>query len=681
MGLVAALRSWLARRTPPPPGQLAACVEQGIAHYEEGRFDKAERLWRSVLAAAPDHAEAHHLIGLIHLQRGESMAALREINAAIALAPGEAQFHFNLGNALTALGEHEAAADALGQAVRLRPAHPQAWFNLGKARMETRDWDAAVNALEQSFALQPELPGLRSDLCIALIAQGDRQPSQPAPYLRAAGLLEDHWQAQTEPHAARLMLAYCLQQARRLVAAERHYAGVLASNPTWADALKAHSNIGNCYNQMGRMAEALEHYRAALALDPTLPDTASSIAAVTNYLPEAGPAQVLETHRDWGRRFAAQLPRRAHLAIDRDPQRPLRVGLVSPDLRRHPVAALCMGMLEHLDRSALEVHAYYNFPTEDVITQRIRRACAGWRAIHALDDEAVADLIRSDRIDVLVDLAGHTTNNRLGLFARKPAPLQVSWLGYFCSTGLDTFDAFLSDPWSSPPGQERWFAEPLLRLPHTRFCYLPWEGMPGVNGLPALGNRDIRLGCFNNLGKLNDSVLALWAQVLAAIPQATLVLQAQALDDPDNADLFRARAGRAGIPAGHLELRPFAPYSATGQSYHDIDIALDPFPFCGGMTSFDALWMGVPVVTLEQPLIAGRQTLSMLHNIGLERLVARDAGDYVRIAARLAADREALAELRRTLRGRFSASPLADHARFARDWTDTLRTLWQAQAC
>jgi protein O-GlcNAc transferase len=649
--------------------------------FEAGQYGQAGEICSGILATTPRHAEALHLRGLIHFQAGDSMAALHSINAAILAEPGRARFHFNLGVVLTGFGEHEAAAASYQQAVRLQDDHASAWFNLGKAAMDCDELPRAIGALERAFELQPDLPGLRSDLAVALIMLCDRSaglPEQALHCARCITLLSGHWQDTDAPHASRLMLAYCLQQAGRLSEAEAEYCGVLDDQPAPGDELKAHSNIANCYNTLGRMDQALAHYRHALAMKPDLADTASSIAACINYDPEATPQAVFDTHRDWARRFARQDLQQTRWVRSHDAQRTLRVGLVSPDLRRHPVAALCAGMLPHLPAHGIEVHAYYNFATTDIISERLRGSVAAWHAVHALDDEKLAAQIDADGIDILIDMAGHTTYNRLGVFARKPAPLQVSWLGYFNSTGLDTFDAFLSDPWSSPAGQEAWFAERLVHLPHTRFCYQPWEFTPEVNELSALATGQVTFGSFNNLAKLNERVLALWGRVIQATPGSRLVVQTKALDDRANMARFAALAASHGIPAGRLELRGFMPLEQVARAWQGIDIALDPFPFCGGMTSFDALWMGVPVVTLEQPLIAGRQTLSMLHNLGLPELVATGADDYVRIASALARDLPRLARLRQELRPRFAASPLADHAGFARDWSSALRQLWQA---
>jgi predicted O-linked N-acetylglucosamine transferase (SPINDLY family) len=312
------------------------------------------------------------------------------------------------------------------------------------------------------------------------------------------------------------------------------------------------------------------------------------------------------------------------------------------------------------------------------MTERMRRCAHHWRDIAGLDDATVADRIRADGIDILVDLVGHTKYTRLPVFARRPAPVQASWLGYFNTTGLATMDYFVTDPVSSPPGQERYFVEKLVRLPATRFCYEPPEYMPEVGALPLRRQGYVTFGSLNNIAKLNDHVLALWARVLAAVPDSRLLLQASALSDPLFQRDFRASAARHGIPAERLELRRFAPIDQAARTYHDIDIALDPFPFCGGMTSLDALWMGVPVVTLPQTMIAGRQTASMLANLGLPELIAPDEASYLACAVELARDVERLATLRTGLRERFRRSPLADYEGFTRDLEHAFGEMWRA---
>ena len=653
-------------------------VERGIALHESGQLSEAERLYRQVLDAHPRHAQATHLVGLLCHQRGQHGAALQLIDAAIALAPGVVLYHFNRGNVLLAFGRDRAAIESFATATRLNPAHAPAWFNLGKTQLALDQAQAAVASLRTAFKIAPDTPGLRHELCAALLTLGDESPDDKAPFTEARGLLQDDWQSMEEPVAGRLMLAYCDSQLGQWSLAQAAYRDILSADHANDVMLKAHLNLANTWNQQGQMTEAIAHYRAALRLDPTLADTASSIAACINYDPRSTPADVLEAHRDWARQFAPpggriQLPH----DIDRAPDRRLRIGYVSPDFRRHPVTALFAPVIEHHDRGQFEIYCYYNYRGADAVTARIRTASAQWRDVAGIEHTVLAQRIVADRIDILVDLAGHTAHNRLQVFTRRPAPVQVEWLGYFNTTGIEAIDYFLSDPHCSPPGQEQWFAEQLVRLPHTRFCYEPYPFMPAVNELPALSRGHVTFGCFNNLAKINEGVLSLWARILEAVPGSRLVIQAQALDDALNRERFAALSAGCAIPRDRLELRPFVRLEEAARNYHGIDVALDPFPFCGGMTSFEALWMGVPVLTLESQLVAGRQTLSMLSNLGLDRLIGRDEADYLRIAVGLASDLPGLAQLRRDLRRRFEASPLMGYEAFTRTLETEYRRMWR----
>ena len=660
------------------PDAAASLIERGIALHESGRVDEATSLYRQVLAAHPRHAQALHLMGLVRHQRDEHGAALPLLDEAIAIAPSVALYHFNRGNVLLALGQRLAASDSFAMATNLNAAYAPAWFNLGKTRLALKDAQGAAAALRHAFRITPAMPGLRLELCAALLTLGDESPNDKTQYTEARSLLQKHWQTVEEPVAARLMLAYCDSQLGHWDQAQQAYRDILSGNHASDVMLKAHLNFANTCNQLGQMGEAIAHYRAALQLDPTLADTASSIAACINYDPRSTAADVLEAHRDWARRFAVGV-RRARLPanINRDPDRRLRIGYVSADFRQHPVTALFAPVIERHDRRGFEVFCYYNHRGADAVTARIRAAADQWRSVAGIEHVALADMIVADRIDILVDLAGHTAHNRLQVFARKPAPVLVEWLGYFNTTGIEAIDYFISDPHSSPPQQEQWFSERLVRLPHTRFCYEPGAHMPEVNALPALAGGGVTFGCFNNLAKVNEGVLALWARLLDAVPGSRLVIQAQALDGASNRARFAALSASCGMAQDRLELRPFVLLEVAARAYHGIDIALDPFPFCGGMTSFEALWMGVPVVTRESEGVAGRQTLSMLRNLGLDRLVARDEADYLRIAIVLASDIAALAALRRDLRQRFRASPLMDYDAFTTALESEYRSMWQ----
>ena len=660
------LQTWL-------HGGRAAALEAAIRLHEGGDLAGAERGYRAILQCDAQHADATHLLGLIAHQRGDHAQAAAQIRAAIARRPDKAIYRYNLGNAYIALGEAQAAVASFRAALGLDPAHFAARSNLAHALGQIGRHREALAEFRELLRLRPA-PAMQVALAQALIRCADAEADAAAGYAEAAVLLQQFWPGAEDPTEARLALAYCLQQGKRYSEAAEHYEAVLALRP---EDPGAHNNLANCYNQLGRIAEAIPHYRETYRLAHDFPAALASVLACLNYDPDCTPEQAADEHRRWAERTAAaHYPSSARFDRERDPQRRLRIGYVSPDLRRHPVSAIFAPILAAHDRSRVEVTCYYNFRGEDRVTLRLKSLAERWREVAGVSDDALCEQVRGDDIDILVDLAGHTTHNRLLAFARKPAPIQVSWLGYFNTTGLATMDYFISDPWSSPEGQERYYVERLLRLPHTRFCYEPPDYMPPASPLPAASSGRITFGCLNNLSKLNERVLALWGEVLRAVPEARLLVQAAALDDAPNRGRFAALCAKHGIAPARLELRGFAPIEQSAASYAEIDIALDPFPFCGGMTSLEALWLGVPVVTLPGATIASRQSASLLVNLGLHELVAADATEYASQAAQLARDLPRLAELRAGLRSRFAASALMDYASFARELEAAYRAMW-----
>ena len=655
-------------------------LEAAIALHEAGQLDQAEAAYRALLDIAPDYSAAIHLLGLISHQRGDHGGAISQIERAIALDSTVALYHFNRASVLLALERPAEACVGFATAFGLKPDYPAARHNHARTLAQLQRFAEAVDAFR---ALPAGLPGRNLDYANALLgAASVGAANEAALFSEVISLLDPAWPSAADPFEARVALAWALQQLGRWSEAVMHYAGALTLRDGTFDlrpaAAKAHNNLANCYNQLGRVDDAITHYRVLFGIAPDYPDALTSVLANLNYDAKATPQEVFDAHRAWAQAVAAPLyPQTLNFTNTTGSDRPLRVGFISPDLRRHPVSYLFAPILAAFDSRCIVAFCYYNFPHKDVVTEQLMTHAAHWRDVAALSDEQLHALIRSDNIDILVDLAGHTIHNRLLVFARRAAPLQVSWLGYFNTTGLASMDYFISDYASSPPGQENYYTEILLRLPDTRFCYQPSEFMPPVNVLPAVRAGRISFGCCNNLSKLNERVLRLWGRLLVAVPNSRLLLQTSALDDAPNCERFSRLAERAGLPPGRLELRGFQPVEIAPQAYHDIDIALDPFPFCGGMTSLEALWMGVPVVTLEQEMIAGRQTLSLLANLGLEELVAADEDSYVAIAASLAGDTTRLAALRHTLRPRFAASPLQDYAKFTRAMEAAFRAMWQ----
>jgi predicted O-linked N-acetylglucosamine transferase (SPINDLY family) len=673
MGLIDRVRSMFAgsgaRAAPPVP-------EDPVSLFECGRIDEAEAACARALEREPHDARSLHLLGLVADHHGDYRRAVELIQSAVAEEPDVGLYHYNLGNARRKLGQMEAALASYTRAVKLDPDRFAAWFNLAQVQAEAGQPARAVPAFREARRLEPSNVETRLGLAAALVDAAQIGDDGAPAFAEALALIESDDAPFADPWRARFVLAMALAGCERWTEAAIHLEALVLEHP---DAVEVRNQLANCYNRVGRAADAVREYRETFRLAPEFHHALTGLLGTLNAVADATPEEVYEAHRQWAATVAAPLyPVSSRFRNTREPGRRLRIGYVSPDLRRHPVGTMFAPVLERHDTERIETFCYYNYPRGDVMTERMRRAAHNWRDIAGLDDATVADAIRADQIDILVDLVGHTRYTRLPVFARKPAPIQVSWLGYFNTTGLATMDYFVTDSVSSPPGQERYFVERLVRLPATRFCYEPPEFLPEVNDPPSRARGHVTFGCLNNFSKLNERVLALWAQILDAVPGARLLLQASAFNDPFVQRGFLARAAAYRVAAERLELRRFVPVEQAATTYHHIDIALDPFPFCGGMTSLDALWMGVPVVTLPHTMIAGRQTASMLANLALPELIAADEADYVRIAVGLARESDRLAALRSGLRDRFRRSPLADYDRFTRDLENAYAAMWEA---
>ncbi|MFG0465325.1 methyltransferase domain-containing protein [Pseudomonas putida] len=441
--------------------------------------------------------------------------------------------------------------------------------------------------------------------------------------------------------------------------------------------LRASVNLANLARDVGQHGKASRMYAELLLHLPDNPVIRRNALTGLEYDPHATAQERLQQARAWGEWAIAQAGgKRPRPALTPQLERPLRVGYVSADLCNHTVGLFVKDVFAAHDASRVQVFAYSTTPSTDWVNQAIRAACT-LRDVAALDDAALAAQIRADRIDVLVDLSGHTAGSRLTAFAHRPAPVMVSWLGYFASTGLSYIDAVLLDEWHAPPEIEEQFVEPVMHLPVGRFYYqaMPWA--PPEAPSPFKHKGHLTFGCFNNTAKLNGDVFDVWAQVLAGVPHSRLVLKWRTFND----EVFRQSVTEAfvarGIAAERIELRGPSFHADLLREYADIDIALDPFPFTGGLTSCEALWMGVPVVTLPQGRVVSRQTFAFLNQIGLPDLAARDAQDYVRIAVALANDPQRLVELRSGLRKCMQTSALMDVTGFTQQFEASLIALYQ----
>jgi predicted O-linked N-acetylglucosamine transferase (SPINDLY family) len=602
-----------------------------LRHQQAGRLDAAEQICRRLLDAAPDHVDAQHLAGVLAYQRGEYQAALDAVGRAIVLCPSDARFHNTLGLVYRAVRNNARAIAAFHRAIELAPDYVAALLNLGNAFRAEGHLVEAAAAYRRALETDPR--------CAS-----------------AANNLGNAW-----------------KDLGRLDEAADCYRQAIALNPTLVE---AYNNLGNVLKDQGRLDEAIASYRNALKLNPGFAHIHSNLLYALVFQPDGDPRLMLEEQARWNRQHVAALVRSAPpFRNERSPDRRLRVGYVSPDFRRHPVGQFLMPLLRCHDPNQCEVHAFASVKCEDDVTACLRQHTNVWRDTWGLSDERLADIIRDDGIDILVDLTMHMDGNRLLMFARKPAPVQVTYLAYCGTTGLDCIDYRLTDPYLDTPGETvATYAEQSVWLAQTYWCYQPTVETPPVNAAPVLTASCVTFGCLNNFCKVSAPTLLAWARLLRELPQARLVLHAHRGTHRERVvGLF----AQEGLDAERLEFVDFLPTADYFHVYHRIDIALDPFPYGGGTTTCDALWMGVPVVSLAGPTAVGRGGLSILSNVGVPELVARDVDGYVRLAVELARDLPRLTRLRKTLRRRLQASPLMDAPRFARNVEAAYREMWR----
>jgi len=645
----------------------ALAWQRALAHYRAGRLEEAERACRRLLEAQPAHADALHLLGAIAHARGAAAEAVELLEEAARLAPDRAEFLNTLGAAYLAQGRPAEAEDCLRGALALDARSADAHNNLGIALRELGRRAEAETSLRQAIALRADFAEAHNNLG-NLLRETGRAKEAEASYRRALRLRP----AYAEAHAG---LGAALREQGRLEEAARCAERAIVLQPRYAE---AHNDLGAALFGLGRLAEAERAYRAALDLEPDLAIASANLAYLLNCAPARPPEEVFAAHREAARAISVAPDPRPH-ANDPQPDRRLRVGYVSADLRRHSVAYFFEPLLEHHDRRAVETFCYAASARADEVTARLQRHCAHWCEAYALDDAQLAKRIRADRIDILVDLSGFSAGNRLAALARKPAPVQVTWLGYPNTTGLEAVDWRLTDALADPPGcTERFHVERLLRLPRGFLCYRPPEQAPAVGELPLLRTGRLTFGCFNHLPKLTDPMLALWARLLAALPDARLMLKSFGLSAESARRDLLARLARQGIGAERVELRaPQETLAAHLACYGEVDIALDVFPYNGATTTCEALWMGVPVVSLAGATHVARVGASILTHAGLPELVAESPERYVEIALSLARDRARLAALRAGLRERLRASALLDARGFARQLEDAYRSMWK----
>ncbi len=612
------------------PGLALACNHLGNALRGQGRLQEAEQAYRQALALAPGFADAHGNLGAALHGQGRVAEAEASCRHAVALLPQDAGKHNNLGNALRDLGRFDEAAQCYRAALALQPTHAQACNNLGIALRELGQLGEAEQCQRQAIALQPNFAEACNDLGTVLNDLGR--------FDEAESVLR---------HALRI-------------------------NPQLAP---AHGSLGNTLRDQGRLAEARQSYQQALQAQPGYVPALDNLLFTLNYDADVNAGEILSAYQAYEQQVGAPLG--AHVAPHantRERTRRLRIGYVSPDFRQHACRHFLLPLLAHHDRQAVEVFAYAQLVAQDAVTAQFKACVDHWVPTVGLDDDALARRIRNDGIDILVDLAGHTRGNRLPVFARKPAPVAVSWLGFGYTTGLKAIDYFLADAHTVPDSDQALYSEVPWRLSRPAFAYRPAPDMGDPGPLPALARGHVTFGTLTRAVRLNDSLIAAWAAILQQLPQARLVVDSADFRNPAAQQQLAARFARHGIAPERLQVGFHSP---PWDVVRGMDITLDCYPHNSGTTLFESLYMGVPFVTLSARAGVGRLGGAVLHGLGHPEWIAQDAAAYVAQAVRLAQDLPALAAWRAQLRQQMQRSALMDELGFARSVEQAYRAMWE----
>ena len=628
----------------------------GFALNDQGKLDAAVESYRKALSIKPDFAEAHSNLGIALQQQGKLDAAIESYQKAASIKPDFAEVHSNLGIALQQQGKLDAAVESCRKALSIKPDFAEVHSNLGIALKDQGKLEAAIESYHKALSIKPNFAEAHSNLGNALKDQG-KLDAAIENYLEALSI---------SPHDAKAYsnLGLALNDQGKLDAAIENYLKALSIRPDYAE---AHYNLGNALKDQGKIDAAVESYRKALSIKPDYAEAYSNLLFVYGYHALVDPHEYLAQARNWEQACVPAQDRQAarHRVFQRSPRagRRLRVGYVSGDYRQHSVSYFVEQLFTHHDRTRIELFAYSTQGQRDAVTDRLQALAEHWVPLVGIPDAAIRERIEADGIDVLIDLSGHTRHDRLGVFARRAAPVQAHYLGYFASTGLTEMDYWIGDEILTPAGTDSHFSEQVWRLPRVWLSYDGKAGAPLIDWHPAQDGT-VRLGSFNNLGKLTAATLALWAKALHALPEGKLLLKTKELSAISNRQRILDAMSGHGILPDRIELQDSSvtPDWFAHMAYYDrLDIALDPVGAVGGgTTNCDALWMAVPVIGLKGDRMASLMTTSMLNAIGRPEWIAHSEAEYIDKVVALARDVEQRKAIRSSQRSRMASSPLCD---------------------
>jgi len=640
----------------------------GIILQSQGKLDNAIQCYQKALTLEPDFTEAHINLGITLQTQGKLDDAIKHYQTALHLQPDLAKIHFNMGVALYDQGEFDAAIESYKKAIQLEPGIAEGYNNLGLALGKQGKLEEAIEHYRKAIHIKPDYAEVHGNLGTALRDQGILGKAEEC-YRQAIHLKPDC----AEIHGN---LGTILRDQGRLGEAIECYQKALYLTPNYPE---GHNNLGGIFRDQGKIDKAIEFFHKELQLKPNLSFVHSNLLLTLHYNDTIDPIQLFSHHQQWAEQQATPVSKKTQSHInDKSPNRRLRIGYFSPDFRMHSVAYFIEPILSSHNPDTFEIICYSNVISPDLVTHRLKGLTSRWRNIVGMSDERVADLIRNDQADILVDLAGHTSQNRMLLFAKKPAPVQVTYLGYPDTTGLPTMDYRITDNLADPAGQtDHLHTEELTRLPKSFLCYKPPEEAPEVSNSPALNTGYVTFGSFNDRAKITPETVKIWSAILKSVANSRLILKSKALNDKATRHMLLGMLYQNGVTPDRIELVGYLPFEQHLRLYNRIDIGLDTFPYNGTTTTCEAMWMGVPVITLAGKSHASRVGVSLLSNVGLSELIAKSTENYIKKAVGLANNLGRLQDLRVNLRPLMARSPLMDATGFTRSLEAAYRKMWK----
>jgi protein O-GlcNAc transferase len=716
----------------------------GLIAHRYGDAESAISLIGRALQEEPQSPEMHYNLGVVLVGKGQLIEAALAFTDAVELNPGYVDAWFNLGRACKDLGCVSRAVQAFAKAASLRPQDAKVHYNLGNACAAMRALPEAIDAFTTAIACQTDFKDALRNLAQVLLRAARAEdavrilnrlleidPAYPKIHLLlGCALVDDHrpeeafaqflaaidadsadalaysnlasvairvgrFDIATAVSKAALELDPDLAEAYgTLNCALRKQGAITSSIAAAKKALELQPSLSAVYDNLalaladrGQVREAIAWMVRSVVLTHGRASTVSNLCFLLQYLshpvllqPEMDAALLRRFHEHWAAIQNSEGRPEPLAPTDPDPERKLKVGLLSPDLHRHPVGYFLAACLPDLDRSQFDIICYSDSRVADDLTEELKGNCTRWVETSDISDLRLTEQIRRDGVDILIDLAGHTAGNRMAVFLRRAAPVQATWAGYVGTTGLAQMDYLIADRFHVPFGEEACYTEKVLRLPDGYICYAPPEYAPEVAILPAVENGYITFGCFNNLTKVNPEVVRAWSSILAAVPASRILLKCRQLDDPEVRAEYRRLFERQGVAAERILLEGHSAHRELLNSYARIDIGLDPFPYSGGLTTLEALWMGVPTITKTGKTFAGRHSTSHLRQVGLDSFITPTLDAYIAAAVRMAEAQPELSALRGSLRERMRQSPLCDGKRFSTHLSTALRRMW-AECC